>query len=118
MVMQRTGPRNIDLRKFISELKKSDSKFWKRIAKDLEKPERQRRTVNLSKINRYTKEGESIVVPGKILSLGELKHKLTVSAWTFSNASIKKINESGGKVISLPELFKENKEGKKVRIIG
>ena len=116
--MKRTGPRNIDLRKFIVELKKSESKFWKRIAKDLEKPERQRRIVNLSRINRYTKEGETIVVPGKILSLGELNHKLTLSSWNLSKASEKKINESGGKVISLPELFKQNKEGKKVRIIG
>jgi large subunit ribosomal protein L18e len=66
---KRTGPSNPHLRNLIVELKKKaiqdSSPVWKRLAVDLERPMRNRRIVNLSRINRFTKDQETIVVPGK-----------------------------------------------------
>lgn len=92
--------------------------LWRRIANDLEKPTRQRRVVNLSSISRYTKENEVIVVPGKVLGAGILNHKLTISAFQFSNGAEEKIEKAGAKIVSLLELSKENPHGKGIRIIG
>ncbi len=92
--------------------------FWNRIASDLEKPTRQRRAVNLSKINRFTKENEIIVVPGKVLSSGELNHKLTIAAWQFSQKALEKINKKNAKAMTIQELMKTNIKEKRVRIIG
>jgi len=92
--------------------------FWKRIALDLEGPTRNRRVVNLSKINRFTKDGEIIVVPGKVLSSGELNHSLTIAAWQFSQNALEKINKKNAKAITIKELMKTNIKGKRVRIIG
>ena len=119
---KRTGPTNPLLRDLIGELKKRSNEqevnLWKRIALDLEKPTRQRREVNLSKINRYAKDNEVIVVPGKVLGSGMLEHKLTISAYQFSEQAKDKIQKSGAKIISLLELSKEKPDGKGIRIIG
>jgi large subunit ribosomal protein L18e len=118
----RTGPTNKYLQQLIMELKKKSNvdgvMLWKRLALDLEKPSRQRRVVNLSKINRFTKQGEIIVVPGKVLSDGDLNHSLTIAAWKFSQRALDKINEKKAKAMTIQELMKTNIKGKKVRIIG
>ena len=81
----------------IKELKKKatedNSAMWKRVANDLAKPTRQRRIVNLYKLDKNTKEGEVVVVPGKVLGVGELNHKITVAAWSFSISALEKINK-------------------------
>ena len=120
--MKRTGPTNPLLRDLIGELKKrgneQDANLWKRIALDLEKPTRQRRAVNLSRINRHTKENEVVVVPGKVLGSGDLNHKLTISAYQFSEQAKDKLQKSGAQIVSLLELSKEKPDGKNIRIIG
>ena len=119
--MKRTGPTNQHLAGLIQDLRKKanehDSAIWKRVADDLAKPSRQRRIVNLYKLNKSTKEGETVVVPGKVLGIGELNHKLTVAAWAFSGSAFEKINKIG-KAILINELIKESPKGKRVRIIG
>ena len=120
--MKRTGPTNPLLRDLIGELKKRSNEqevnLWKRIALDLEKPTRQRRAVNLSRINRHTKENEVVVVPGKVLGSGMLNHKLTISAYQFSDQAKDKLEKSGAQIVSLLDLSKEKPNGKNIRIIG
>jgi len=119
---KRTGSTNPILLSLIHELKKRGNEqtvnLWKRVASDLEKPTRQRRVVNLSSISRYTKENETIVVPGKVLGSGNLEHKLTISAFQFSDGAREKIEKVGAKIVPLTELSKENPSGKGIRIIG
>jgi len=120
--MKRTGPTNPLLQNLIGELKRRSIEqsvnLWKRIAVDLERPTRNRRAVNLSRINRNTKENEIIVVPGKVLGSGVLNHKLKISAFQFSEQAKDKIEKSGAEIVSLLELSKEKPNGKKIRIIG
>ena len=118
--MKRTGPTNYQIQKLLEDLegKARESNFWRRIVKDLKKSSRQRRKVNIYKINKAARDGETIVVPGKVLSVGELSKKVDVAALTFSAEARKKIEESKGKVMSIAELLKNNPEGKKVRILG
>jgi len=116
--MKRTGPTNPDLKNLIQELRKKNENIWKRIAFDLEKPTRKRRVVNLSRINRFTRENEIVVVPGKVLGSGLLSHKLTIAAYTFSGSALEKISKANAKAISLEEFMKDDIKGKRVRIIG
>jgi len=92
--------------------------LWKRVALDLEKPTRQRRVVNLSRISRHTKENETIVVPGKVLGSGSLSHKLTIAAFQYSDSAKEKLEKSKSKIVSLLEISKESPAGKRIRIIG
>ena len=118
---KRTGPTNIYLRNLIVELKRFGNEkginLWKRIAEDLNRSTRERREVNISRINKYTKEGDIVLVPGKVLSMGELNKNVTVAGWRFSKSAEEKINRKG-KAITIQELMKQNPEGKKVRIMG
>lgn len=120
--MKKTGPTNAGLVELIRELKtlsiKEDVKIWKRIAQDLEKPARKKRIVNLSKINHFAKEGEIVIVPGKVLGTGVLDTKITVAAYNFSNSAKDLITKNKCKAISISELMKDNPKGKNVRIIG
>jgi len=120
-MVKRTGPTNPELNSLIEELKMKSLdngvKLWKRLAKDLQKPSRQRRIINIYKINKYAKEGETIVVPGKVLNMGELDKKVDVAAFSFSDKAKEKINKVA-KTLSIQELMEKNPEGKKVRIMG
>jgi len=115
---KRTGPTNEELVKEIRTLRKQKAAIWKRIAKDLEKPARKRRAVNLSRINRYTKDGDVVAVPGKVLASGSLNKKITIAAWQFSKSAEEKIKQSKSKTMSLSELAGQNPKGTNVKIIG
>jgi len=119
--MKRTGPDNLHLKNLIKELKdlaiKEKVGLWKRIAKELERSTRQRRSVNIYKIDKNVKNNEIALVPGKVLSEGKLTKKIKVSAFSFSEKAKEKINKKG-KAITIEELIKENPKGKDVRIIG
>jgi len=92
--------------------------LWKRIATDLEKSSRRKREVNVYKLERYAKEGDIIIVPGKVLGNGDLSKKITVAALSFSTGAKEKIQSSKGEAISIPELMKKNPGAKSVRIMG
>lgn len=120
--MKRTGPTNIHLRRLISLLKKIANKenapIWDAIANELSKPTRQRREVNLTRIEKHADGKHIIVVPGKVLGCGELSKKLTIAAWKFSDEAVRKITAAEGEVISIQELVKRAPKGKGVQIIG
>src|SRR3990172_11884072 len=113
----KTNPQILDL---ISGLKKQSREkevpLWRDIASRHERPTRNYSEVNLSRINRYTKEKDLILVPGKVLGAGELNHQLTVAAVSFSEGARNKIIEAGGSCLSIQELMNKNPEGSRVRI--
>jgi len=119
-MVKRTGPMNYQLQQLILELepKARESRLWFRVLEDITKPTRQRRIVNLYKIDKYAQDGETIIVPGKVLSVGEITKKVVVAAMNFSTEAQEKINKAKGKTLTISQLIKENPEGKKVRILG
>jgi large subunit ribosomal protein L18e len=119
---RRTGPSNPHLKNLIAELKKKaiddSSSIWKRLAVDLERPTRNRRAVNLSRINHFTKENETSVVPGKVLGSGLLNHKVTVAAFAFSDGALEKLRKQDCVVMSISELMSKKPKTSDIRIIG
>lgn len=101
----------------VNEARKQQSPFWQRIADELEKSSRSRREVNLSRIARASSEGETVVIPGKVLGSGEMPHKATVVAFTFSSSALRKLKEAKCESIQLADFLKKNPEGAG-RIIG
>jgi len=116
---KKTNPMLIAL---IHELKKqaneNDAPIWKDIATRLEKSSSNWPEVNLDRISKYTGEKETALIPGKVLSDGDLTKKITIAAWSFSSKSEEKIKKAGGKNISIQELMNNNPKGKDIRIIG
>ena len=110
------------LNALISDLKKKSHEnkapIWKDIAKRLEKPLSSWAEVNIRHVAKYAKKGDTVIVPGKLLGVGELTAPITIAAYSFSEVSKKKIEKSGGKRLSIPELIKLNPKGTGVKIIG
>jgi large subunit ribosomal protein L18e len=110
------------LLKLIHELKKQsnekDIHIWKDIALRLEKSSRNWPEVNLDRISKYTNEKETALIPGKVLSTGNLTKKITIAAWSFSDKSLDKIKKAGGKYLSIEDLIKSNPKGENIRILG
>lgn len=114
-------PKNEALLGIVKELrqesKRSSAKIWKAVAEMLSSPRRNIAEVNLSKIERYAKNGDDVVVPGKVLGAGRIEKKVGVAAVSFSNAARQKIKNAGGKCTSIGELIKKNPKGSGVKIL-
>ena len=110
------------IRTLVQDLKKTAAEkkapLWKRVAEDLNKPTSKRRVVNLSRIDRYANAQDTVLVPGKVLSMGDLTKKVTVVAYQFSGKAREKIESSGSKTMTITELMEKNPKGAKVRIFG
>ena len=75
----------------INTLKKSERKLWRAVAKNLEKKFRE---VNLSRLNKVTKSGDIVIVPGKVLGTGEIHHSITIGAFSYTNSALEKLKKS------------------------
>ena len=111
-----TGPSNYYNRKLIRELWKTKRRIWKKVSKKLSGPRRDRIEANLYRINKKTREKDVIVVPGKVLGIGEIDHKLTIACLDCSKTARKKIETSGSKLLSIEELLEQNPEGRDVKV--
>lgn len=92
--------------------------IWRDIAKRLEKPSRVWAEVNISRLAMYTKKGETLIVPGKLLGAGDIDYPVTVAAFKSTPGAKKKITEAGGTVLTIPELVSKHPKGNGVRIMG
>jgi len=92
-----------------------ESRFWRAILKEANRP---RRVVNVYKLNRYTKSGEIVFVPGKLLGFGNIDHPVTVSAFALSKSAYEKVIRAGGNVLSMEDFMKLYPKGRGVKIIG
>ena len=116
--MTKQNPR---LKNLIKDLKARASEdgvgVWSEVASRLETPTRNRAEVNVSKIERYAKPDEAVVVPGKVLGSGVLSKDVTVAAFDFSSSAEDKIESADGEPVLLEEFVSENPEGSDVRVI-
>lgn len=92
--------------------------LWKAVAKGMNRPRRMQFEVNLTRIEKFAKQKETIVVPGVVLGEGDLKKDVTVAAFRFSGNAKEKIEKSGGRCLSIEELHEKNPKGKGIRIMG
>ncbi|MFX1366198.1 MAG: 50S ribosomal protein L18e [Promethearchaeota archaeon] len=111
-----TGPNNYYIRKLIRNLWKTKIRIWKKVSKKLSGPRRNRVKANLYRINKKTKKHDVIVIPGKVLGMGELDHALTIACLDYSKSAKKKIETSGSKLLTIEELLEQNPKGSGVKV--
>jgi len=107
--------RNTKLVKTIIVAKKSEN--WFEVARILSNPKRKRVNINLEKIDKESKEGNIIVIPGKVLSQGEINKKIKVVALNFSEKAKEKLLKSKSEVLSILEEIKKNPQAKGIKIL-
>jgi len=100
----------------INLLQEQDAPVWSSVAENLGKVNRQRAEVNLSDIERVAEDGETVVVPGKVLGSGRLTKDVDVAAFKASNGAKNQINEDN-EFMFIQDLVDENPEGENVRLV-
>ena len=101
----------------ISQLKKSKAPLYARLAKELSRPARNARRVNLAQVARHATD-RVVVVPGKVLGAGTLDKAVTVAAFGFSEQAEQKIKAAKGSILTIQELMKKYPDAKKVQIVA
>jgi large subunit ribosomal protein L18e len=113
-----TNPELIQLIRFLKKQgREKEAAIWRDAAEQLAKTRQQRAAVNLSRINRHTKKGDTVVVPGKLLGAGELNHSVSVAAFGASEKAKEKLAAAKAKYLSILELVEKNPTGANVKII-
>ena len=97
--------------------KKNEAPIWSRLAKLAIKPSA-RKIVNLTRINKITKDNDVLFVPGKVLGTGNISHKIILSSFSISTTAAKKIIQTGGTIMTYSDMIKKYPTGKGVMIIG
>ena len=98
--------------------KKNEAPIWSRLADLAIKPSSARRVVNLTRINKTTKDNDVLFVPGKVLGTGNISHKIILSSFSMSTTAAKKIIQTGGTIMTYSDMIKKYPTGKGVMIFG
>ncbi len=113
---KKADPTNPVLLETIELLEQQTAPVWKAVADNLGKTNRTRPEVNISDVQRVADDGDTVVVPGKLLGAGFLDKDVTVAAFQASNSAREKVDEQG-EFMFIDELVEENPDGEEVRIV-
>lgn len=113
-----TNPELLDTIRFLKvQARKNESKIWAVVAEHLSRPHRDRAVLNLNHISRAAAADSLVVVPGKVLGAGAIKHPVVVGAFHFSEAAKAKIEQAGGTCFGIKDFVDKYPKGSKVQIL-
>ena len=95
--------------------KKNDS--WKEVAGILAGSRKNWANLNLEEIDREAKDKEMIIVPGKVLSQGEISKKIKIVALGFSEKAKEKLLNIKCEVSTILEEIKKNPDAKGIKVL-
>jgi large subunit ribosomal protein L18e len=98
--------------------KESKAPIWNAIERKITGRRANRSEINVGMLAKVTENGQTVIVPGKILGTGSIGHKLTVCSFSISEAAAAKIIQADGSVMNLKDFIKKYPDGRGVRIIG
>ena len=90
---------------------------WNDVASVLSGSKKNRLNLNLEDIDKESKDGETIIVPGKVLSQGELNKKLKIVALSFSEKAKEKLLKSKIETSIMLDEIKKNPEAKGIKVL-
>ncbi|MEN7982512.1 MAG: 50S ribosomal protein L18e [Nanoarchaeota archaeon] len=94
------------------------NKNWFRVAEILSSPRRKRININLNEIEKNIDGKNLIVIPGKVLSQGEITKKSKIVAFKFSEKAKEKLIKAGCEVKSIVDEIKNNPSAEGIKIIN
>lgn len=113
-----TNPELLETVRFLKVKARQDkSRIWEVAAEQLSRPRGRRAVLDLNHISRASSANSVVLVLGKVLGDGMLKHPVVVGAFHFSQTAKAKIEEAGGKCVTIKDLVSEYPKGSKVQIL-
>lgn len=93
------------------------NKGWMEVGAILSRGRKDHVAINLKRIEEGSSEGDTIVIPGKVLSDGKLTKKVRICALGFSKEAEEKIKKIKAEAKSILEEMKKNAKGEGIKII-
>jgi len=97
-----------------AKAKENKAEIWAAAADQLSRTRSARAEVSLNHIARATKANSVVLVPGKVLGDGYLKHPVVVTAFQFSQGAKQKIEKAGGKCLTIRDFVTRRPKGSNV----
>lgn len=104
---------NPELAKTILACKKNEK--WVEVGYLISKPRREMNNWNLRELNEI--KDETILIPGKVLSQGEINKKIKIIALSFSESAKEKLKKSKIDFSTISEEIKKNPKAQGIKII-
>ncbi len=90
---------------------------WKAIAQKISGSTRHYASVNLSTIEKNTTAGDTVVIPGKILSQGSITKKVRICALGISELAREKLKATKSEYVSILEEIKKNAKAEGIKVL-
>ncbi len=90
---------------------------WMKIAQIVSNSTRKYASINLSDIEKETKIGDTILIPGKILSSGKLSKKVRICALSISSHALDKLKETKSEFFTILEEMKKNPKAEGIKLL-
>jgi large subunit ribosomal protein L18e len=97
--------------------KANKEKNWVKIAHLVSVPRRKLSSVNLDQLDKESKEGDTLLVPGKVLGQGDVSKKLRIVALSFSQTARDKLKSKKCEIVSVDEEIKVNPQARGIKIV-
>jgi len=109
---RKTNPEIIELLRLAGK-----NKTWMPLAKIISSSARKYSSVNLEQIDEKTEIGDTVVIPGKVLSAGNLTKKIKICALTISESARTKLKETKSEFSSITDEIKLNPKAAGIKLI-
>lgn len=103
----------------LAETIKLASKYegWNKIAQILSGSTREYSSLNLFQIDKESKIGDTIIIPGKVLSKGELSKRIKICALAISKQAKEKLKLSKSEFVYLNDEIKKNTKAEGIKVL-
>ena len=91
---------------------------WLQIAKLIAGPARKYSNFNLDQIDAKSKDGETILIAGKVLGTGNLTKKVKICALAFSHSALERLKRSKHEACFIKDEIKSNPSAKGIKLIS
>jgi large subunit ribosomal protein L18e len=108
----KTNPKIVDT---INAARKNKS--WVKIAAMIAGPARKYPSFNLDQISEKSKDGDSILIAGKVLGTGELSKKIKICALSFSSSALEKLKKAKIEASFIEDEIKSNPKFEGIKIL-
>ena len=92
-------------------------KEWLQLARIISGPKRNYLNINLKEIDAKTSEGDTVIIPGKVLGTGDLSKRIKVCALYFSDSAKDKLTKNKSQMCKIIDEIKKNQKAEGVKIL-
>jgi large subunit ribosomal protein L18e len=95
----------------------SKNPAWMKYARFLSQSTRKHSSVNLREIDKQTSMGDTVMVPGRVLSIGDMTKKVKICSFGISGQALEKLKKTKSAWCSILDEIKSNPRAEGLKVI-